>query len=169
MCSRPFSRRGTPRDFDRFASLLAPDVEWYDLGMSHPPARGREAVVAFGQAVLKAFPDFEYAVELPLCVAPDGSRCVAVWRISATHREVLELPGFAPTFRRAVFRGVDVLDFRDGEICRILTLFDPVAAAEQLTGLVLRPPAGSLRERLVVRLQRAVAFFARRRRGNLTT
>jgi uncharacterized protein (TIGR02246 family) len=155
------------RDFDRFASLLAPDVEWYDLGMPHPPARGREAVRAFGQAVLAAFPDFEYVVEPPLCVAPDGSRCVAVWRISATHRGVLDPPGFAPTFRRAVFRGVDVLDFRDGEICRILTLFDPVAAAEQLTGLALRPPAGSLRERLAVLLQRAVAFFARRHRGDL--
>ncbi len=151
------------RDIDRFVSMLSPDVEWYDLGMLHPPARGRDAVRAFALAVLAAFPDFHYIVEPPLCVAPDGSRCVVHWRITATHTGVLPPQGLAPTGRRANLCGVDVIDFRGEEISRILTLFDLIVAAEQLTGLTLRPPANSTRERIAVRLQRLVAFFARRR------
>ncbi len=151
------------RDIGRFVTMLAPDVEWYDLGMLHPPARGRDAVQQFAHAVLAAFPDFQYAVEPPLCTAPDGSRCVVAWRITATHTGVLTPPGLAPTGRRAAFSGVDVIDFRGEEICRIRTLFDVIAAAEQLTGLTLRPPADSARERLFVSLQRLVAFFTKRR------
>jgi len=151
------------RDFDRFVSMLAPDIEWYDLGMPHPPAHGRQAVRDFSHSVLAAFPDFEYVIEHPLCVDPDRNRCVALWRISATHTGVLSPPDFSPTGRRATLRGVDVFEFRGEEVCRILSLFDPIIAAEQLTGMALRPPPGSLRERLAVSLQRIVAFFARRR------
>lgn len=151
------------RDIELFVSLLAPDVEWYDLGMPHPPARGREAVRDFTRSVLAAFPDFRYDIEPPLCVSPDGSRCVAIWTITATHSGVMTPPGFAPTNRCAAFRGVDVFDFKEGKVLRILTLFDPLHVAEQLTGFGLRPPRGSFRERIFVSLQRVVAFFSRRR------
>lgn len=117
-------------DIDRFVSMLSPEVEWYDLGMLHPPARGRDAVRAFALSVLAAFPDFRYVVEPPPCVAPDGSRCAVLWRITATHTGVLAPQGLAPTGRRADLTGVDVIDFRGEEISRILTLFDPIVAAE---------------------------------------
>ncbi len=151
------------RDIPRLVSMLTDDVEWYDLGMFHPPARGREAVSAWAHSVLAAFPDFKYEIEPPVCVAPDGSRCVVCWRITATHTGVLSPPGFAPTGRRASFSGVDVLEFRGGAVSHILTLFDLLAAAEQLSGITLRPPERTARERLAVWLQRTVAFFARRR------
>ncbi len=151
------------RDLGRYVSMLTDDVEWFDMGMMHPPARGRQAVRAFSESILAAFPDFTYVIEHPICVSPDGKRCIALWKITATHTGVLNPPGFAPTLRQASFHGVDILEFQNGLVSRITTLFDVVATAEQLTGLPLRFPAGSFRERFAVFLQRIVAFFARRR------
>jgi len=131
--------------------------------MLHPPARGRQAVRAFADSVLAAFPDFEYTIQHPLCVSPDQTRCVALWKIAATHTGMLSPPGFAPTGRCASFQGIDVIVFRGERISRITTFFDPIQAAEQLTGMTLRFPAGSFRERLVVLVQRVGAYFSRRR------
>src|SRR5206468_2416571 len=116
------------------------------------------------ETVLEAFPDFRYEVDAPICTAPDGSRVVIVWRISATHQKPLRPMGYAPTGRRASFEGVDVLDIRDGEITRILTAFDPVFVAEQLLGMRLRPVAGTLRGALAVGAQHVLAWIARRRK-----
>ena len=151
------------RDLDKFIGMLTEDVEWYDVSMLHPPAVGRKAVRAFAESVMAAFPDFAYTIQHPLCVSPDQARCVALWKITATHTAMLTPPGFAPTGRTANIEGVDVIEFRGEEISRITTLFDPVHAAEQLTGMTLRFPAGGFRERLVVLVQRAIAFFCRRR------
>lgn len=152
------------RDLDAFVGLLSEDIEWYDPAMAQPPARGRAAVREFAEAVLEAFPDFRYEVDAPICTAADGSRCVIVWKISATHRNPLRPMGYAPTGRRADLEGVDVLDIRNGEITRIRTAFDPVAAAEQLLGMRLRPVPGTWQGSLAVTAQRFLAFMARRRR-----
>jgi len=72
------------RDLDGFVALLADDVEWYDPAMPEPPARGREAVRAFAEDVLEAFPDVRYEIQPPMCNASDGSRCaVAAQRFLA--------------------------------------------------------------------------------------
>lgn len=150
------------RDLERFVGLLDEDVEWYDPAMPQPPARGRSEVRAFAEAVLRAFPDFRYEVLGPVCGVPDGSRCAVPWRITATHSAPLTPPGFAPTGRQLSVEGVDLIEARDGKVTRILTCFDPIAAAEQLLDLRLRPVSGSLRERLMVGLQRLAAARARR-------
>jgi steroid delta-isomerase-like uncharacterized protein len=152
------------RCLDEFVALLAEDVEWYDPAMPDPPARGRAAVRAFAEAVLRAFPDFRYEIQPPICRADDGSRCAIVWRISATHLHPLEPPGYAPTGRQATIEGVDVLDVRDGRVTRILTAFDVLPAAEQLLGLSLRPKPGTWRAGAAVALQRTLALVARRGR-----
>ena len=84
------------RDLPRFLSCLCEDVVWDDPAMA-APAAGREAVRRFSEAILRAFPDFHYAIRHPLCVAADGSRCAVPWTISATHLGPLDPPGFAPT------------------------------------------------------------------------
>ena len=150
------------RDLPRFVGMLAEDVEWYDPAMSQPPARGRAAVHAFSEAVLRAFPDFQYEVLGPLCVAADGSRCAVHWRITATHSAPLVPPGFGPTGRKLRQEGIDLLEVRGSQITRILTCFDLIAAAEQLLGITLRPVPGTLRERLLVLVQRLAAARARR-------
>jgi steroid delta-isomerase-like uncharacterized protein len=152
------------RDLDAFLGLLAEDVEWYDPAMPEPPARGRPAVRAFAEAVLHAFPDFEYQIQGPLCTAGNGTRCAIVWRISATHLYPLRPLGYAPTRRMVSIDGVDVLDIRDGKVIRILTAFDLLPAAEQLLGLRLRPVPGTWRAKGVVAVQRALAYLARRRK-----
>ncbi len=152
------------RDIETFLALLAEDVEWYDPAMPEPPARGRPAVMAFAEAVLRAFPDFEYEIRGPLCSAADGSRCVIAWRISATHLHPLLPLGYAPTHRKASFDGVDVLDIREGKVTRIVTAFDLLPVAEQLLGMRLRPVPGTWRAKVAVAVQRVLAYFARRKK-----
>ena len=151
------------RELGAFTELLSVDVEWYDPAMPQPPVRGRDAVRAFAENILEAFPDFRYEVDGSICTAADGSRCAIVWRISATHKHPLRPLGYAPTGRRATFEGVDVLDIRDGKIARIRTSFDPVLAAEQLLGMQLRPIPGTWRATVAVMIQRILAWRARRR------
>ena len=126
--------------------------------MPQPPMRGRGEIRRFAEAIIRAFPDFQYELLGQVCVAADGSKCALHWRITATHTAPLDPPGFAPTGRQMRQEGVDLLEFRDGRISRILTCFDALAGAEQLLGLTLRPPPGSIRERVAVLFQRLLAF-----------
>ena len=151
------------RDLDRFVALLSEDVIWHDLGMLHPPAVGRDAVRAFGETVLRAFPDFTYEIRAPICVAEDGTRCVLPWTISATNTGPYEPPGLAPTGRPLRFSGFDYMEFRGGLVSRIETRFDPAEAIEQLLGTSIRPAAGSWAEWCLVRVQRVVAAWVRGR------
>lgn len=151
------------RDLDALVDCLSDDVEWYDPAMPDPPARGRTAVRAFAQAIIRAFPDFRYEILPPICYAADGSRCAIKWRISASHLASLDPPGYAPTGRRAEFEGVDLLEFEGESVRRILTAFDPLPAAEQLLGLRLRPTPGTLRGFVMVHVQRLAAWRARRK------
>jgi len=150
------------RDLTRYVGMLTEDVEWYDPAMPLPPARGRAAVRAFSEAILRAFPDFRYEVLGPLCVSADGTHCAVHWRITATHTAPLVPPGYAPTGRTMRQEGIDLLEFRGNQVARILTCFDVIAAAEQMTGVTLRAAPGSPRERLMVFVQRLVAAWARR-------
>ena len=152
------------RDLEALVNCLSDDVEWYDPAMPDPPARGRAAVRAWAEAVIRAFPDFRYEVLPPICWAADGSRCALKWRISGSHLASLEPPGYAPTGRHAEFEGVDLLEFEGEYIRRILTAFDPLPAAEQLLGLRLRPTPGTWRAFLAVGVQRIAAWLARRKR-----
>ena len=151
------------RDLDRYVAMLSEDVEWYDPAMPEPPARGRAAVQAFSESVLRAFPDFRYEVVGPLCVSADGSRCAVHWRITATHTALLTPPGYAPTGRTMRQEGIDLVEVRGTQVARILTCFDVIAAAEQMLGVTLRAAPGSPRERLMVFGQRLVAAWARSR------
>ncbi len=151
------------RNLDVFIELLAHDIEWYDPAMPEPPARGQAAVRAFAEDILRAFPDFRYEIQPPICSAPDGSRCAIVWRISASHLHAFGPLGYAPTGRQGNIEGVDVIDIRDGQVTRILTAFDVLSAAEQLLGMKLRPAPGTWRGRLTVAVQRMLARGRRKR------
>jgi serine/threonine protein kinase len=54
------------RDVPSYVGLMTEDVEWDDPAMPQPPARGRAAVQAFSESVLRAFPDFRYEILGPL-------------------------------------------------------------------------------------------------------
>lgn len=148
-------------DLERVVGFFAEDGYWHDLGMPHPPAVGRDAVFAFSRSVLRAFPDFTYTIRAPICVAEDGGSCVIPFTVAATGTGYLDPPGFAPTGRRVQFDGLDYIQFRGDLIAHVETRFDPAQPIEQLLGIGLRPPAGSLRERIAVLAQRAVAWWIR--------
>ncbi len=152
------------RDLDGLVECLSEDVEWYDPAMPDPPARGRAAVRAFAEAVIRAFPDFRYEILPPICHAADGSRCAVKWRVTASHLGLLEPPGYAPTGRRAELEGVDLLELEGERVRRILTAFDALPAAEQLLGMRLRPVPGTWPGFLAVRVQRVLAWLARLKR-----
>jgi len=152
------------RDVEAMLGLMTEDIYWHDLGMWSPPAVGREAVRGFVTSLLRAFPDFTFELRGPICVADNGESAVIPWTITATNKGPLCPPGMAPTGRKVRFQGMDYLQFRDGKVARIETRFDPVEPLEQMLGVRARPPAGSLRERCLVALQRAFAAWARRKR-----
>ena len=151
------------RDLAAFGALLASDVYWHDVGMPHPPAIGREAAVQFAASALTAFPDFMYEIRGPICVSADGRHCVVPWTIRATQSGPLHPPGFAPVNRTVCFDGFDSFEFRDGLVARLETRFDPAVPIEQLLGIRVRPAPGSMAERVLVRLQRVIAWWIRRR------
>lgn len=90
------------RNLESFTSYLTEDVVWDDPAMLGP-AIGRKAVKAFGESVLRAIPDFHYAIRHPICPATDLSRCPVPWTITATSLGPFEPPGFGPTGRRVEF------------------------------------------------------------------
>jgi predicted ester cyclase len=151
------------RDLDGFSAQLTDDVYWHDLGMMHPPAVGRAAVRQFAETTLRAFPDFQYDMRGPICLAADGNSCMVPWTISATHTGQLDPPGLAPTGRRVRFDGLDYLVLSHGRVARIETRFDPAEPIEQLLGVRLRPGAATWQERSLVLLQRLVAAWIRAR------
>jgi steroid delta-isomerase-like uncharacterized protein len=148
-------------DLEFFVSNLTDDVVWDDPAMPEP-AVGREAVRAFGESVLRAFPDFHCLVRHPICTAVDGSRCAVPWTITGTSLAALSPPGFAATGKSVEFHGVDLLEIQGQRVKRIETYFDVLRPAEQLLSVRLHPAPGSLRQRLLVWAQRARAAWVRR-------
>lgn len=149
-------------DFAPLLAGLTEDATWTDPAMlGRAPMRGREAIREFCESVLRAFPDFHYEIRSPLCVSADQNHCAVLWKITGTNSGPLDPPGFAPTGRQVVFEGVDLFQFRDGKICRIETVFNPLPAAEQVFSLRLLPRPGSVREKVLVLVQRLVAAILR--------
>lgn len=148
------------RDLDRLLSYLTPGVIWDDPAMLDEPVVGHDAVRAFCERVLKAFPDFSYRIREPICVADSGRRCVVPWEIRATHTGRFEPYGFAPTGQAIRIQGVDILELDSGKVTRIETVFNAVSALEQ--ALRLKPLSKSRLARIVaVGMQRWRAFWLR--------
>jgi predicted ester cyclase len=148
------------RDLDRLIGYMDESVVWDDPAMVYGPAKGRDAVRAFSESVIRAFPDFSYRVREPICIAHSGDRAAIPWEIMATHTGRFDPPGFAPTGQRVKMVGVDLLELRDTKVVRIDTFFNSMAAAEQV--LRLRFPRRGLGKALAVGLQRWRAFWLRR-------
>jgi steroid delta-isomerase-like uncharacterized protein len=147
------------RELDRAMDMMTEDAVWDDPAMP-APAKGKDAIRAFVDALLFAFPDFHFSLRGPVCVSLDGTSCAVPWRIKATHLHPL-FPGYAPTNRTACFDGIDYVQIRDNRVASVQSYGDMLAAASQLLGLQLKPRPGSFRERLLVLSQRVIATFVR--------
>ena len=147
------------REVDRVMDFMTEDAVWDDPAMP-APAKGKEAIRAFANAVLFAFPDFEISLRGPVCVSLDGTTCAVPWRIKATHLHPLA-PGYAPTNRTACFDGVDYIHMREGRVASVQTYGDMLTAASQLLGIRLKPRPGGIAERMLVLTQRMIAVIVR--------
>jgi hypothetical protein len=112
-------------------------------------------------ALLRAFPDFRFEIRPPICVSSDGTRAAVAWNITGTHLHPLSPPGYAPTNRAVCVEGVDIIDIAGSKVSHISTFLDVRIPAGQLLGLSFRPPPASIRERVLVVVQRVCAAWAR--------
>lgn len=146
-------------DIEGFLECLTDDVYWDDPPMPSP-AQNKGDVQRWCETVMRAMPDFTFTV---LCTyqGPDH-RYALHWETTGTLTGRFDPPGFAPTNRSVVVHGVDLVEFRNCRVCRIVTNFDGLRAMEQMGLLPPRPLPGSAREWTAVRAQRVIAWFQRK-------
>ena len=130
------------RRVDELLSCITEDVFWDDPVMEKP-ARGHEAVKNFALSLWRAIPDFKYFLSGEPFISSDQTKIVQPWRISGTMLGPLDPPGFAPTGRKFEIDGFDLMEFRDGKLCRCITRFDGVNLAQQLGFLPRNPVSGT--------------------------
>jgi steroid delta-isomerase-like uncharacterized protein len=145
------------RDPDAIAALCSEDVLWNNPTLP-APAHGREAVRDFTSATFTAFPDFTLEEIEPPYLSGWEPVVLSQYQCGGTMTGPWEPLRIAPTGRSFAARGVDRWEFHDGLLGRYDTFYDTLDMARQLGFL---PPAASLRDRLLARLQNAQACAQR--------
>jgi steroid delta-isomerase-like uncharacterized protein len=135
---------------EQVTELCTEDVVWDDP-LTERPERGRAAVAEYLRDVWRAFPDLTFSWPEGPYASFAGVRLALHWHVTGTLLGEMS-PGFAPNGRRVAFDGVDLLELRDGHVCAYNGFFDARGVAQQV-GIL--PTAGSVGERIAVRLQRA--------------
>jgi steroid delta-isomerase-like uncharacterized protein len=117
-------------DEQALAAVTAPDAT-----MVAPPEtrlEGREAVVGYAMAWLRAFPDARIDVARQIA---GGATVVQEFTFTGTHDAPLAAPGgetVPATHRRLDGRGVQILDFEDGHVRHAELYFDQAQVMAQL-------------------------------------
>lgn len=145
-------------DAGAVAALCTEDVVFADPALA-APARGRDAVRDYVEGASRAFPDFELRLVGELMAAREEPMVLCRFEMTGTMLGDWERSGIAATGARIQLPGVDEWHFRDGMVARYATYYDSIAMARQLGVL---PPAGSLMERSMARLQHVQARVQRR-------
>ena len=94
-------------------------------------------------------------------VMADGDKVALRWHAEGTHRG--ELPGLAPTGKRASATGITIYQWRDGKVVEAWTQWDNLGLARQLGAA---PSEGSIGERLGLGIQRVAARRMRKLTAN---
>jgi steroid delta-isomerase-like uncharacterized protein len=147
------------------AAMNAHDVE-QALEFFTTDATWREgSTVAEGHAAIREVLESQWRstsdMQLPLddvefFVSADGDNVATFWRATATMTGIFE--GFAPTGRRAAFRGACHYRLVDGKIATHTVLYDQMDVARQF-GLI--PETGSRQYRMMTGMQRLAKRFRR--------
>jgi steroid delta-isomerase-like uncharacterized protein len=136
-------------DLDALLGYCTEDVLWEDptAGILH----GRQPVRSALRNVFTAFPDMKFAKdEVDYFISLDGTRAASSWRLTGTMKGPLDPPGYAPTGGTVDIKGVCLYVLEDGLIAHHTIVFDMIELGRQIDAL---PPAGSLMDKMVVRLQ----------------
>jgi steroid delta-isomerase-like uncharacterized protein len=143
---------------ENVTALCTDDVSWEDP-LTTQPERGHQAVAEYLRSCWRAFPDLEFTWPEGPYASFDRIKLALHWHVEGTLLGALDPPGFAPTGKRFDLDGVDLLELRDGLVCKYEGFFDARSVAQQVGVL---PAAGSPAERVAVSVQRLGARFGRR-------
>jgi steroid delta-isomerase-like uncharacterized protein len=137
-------------DPDRLLALMTDDIA-YDDSASPRTMHGHAEVREFLDFVWRATPDLAFELLEKPFLLPDAPKAAFYWKATATFTGPLDPPGFAPTGARLAFDGFDLLEFRDGRVCRLRIVFDMADISRQI-GLL--PKQGSAVEKAGASVQR---------------
>lgn len=98
--------------------------------------RGRAQIIDYFNGMFAAMPDFQLEIERTI---REGITASVVWNATGTFRGS-SLMGVAPTGKRLVFRGVDVVELEGGIVRSNTVYMDSMSFARQVGML---PPDGS--------------------------
>jgi steroid delta-isomerase-like uncharacterized protein len=146
-------------DPERLVALVTDDIVWHDP-VRPEAAHGHEEVRAYLRSTWRAMPDLHFTpVDDQVYLSSDRRRVAAPWDARATLLGPLDPPGFAPTNSPVEMKGVDLMEFRGEQACRITTIYDAFSLARQIGAA---PEPGTRNERIGVMLQRRAASSMRR-------
>lgn len=140
-------------DIDGVLAHCTDDLVWEDptAGVLHGKDEVRKAL----GNVFRAFPDMRFGQDdMSFFLSFDGTRAASGWHLLGTMKGPLDPPGYAPTNRPIEIKGVCLYELREGLISHHTIIFDMIPLGRQMDAL---PLAGSLMDKMVVRLQRIKA------------
>ncbi len=147
------------QNIELLLSYLDDDIYWDDPAMEEP-VRGIYMFKSFVLSFWESFPDVRYISLQEVFSSPDQDKIVHWFTIKGTMLGQLS-PGFAPTGRRFEVEGLEMIEFREEKISRIITRIDGLKVAEQLRLLPPRLKVGSRKARIAVFFQRPIAWYLR--------
>ena len=119
-------------DPGRLLSLATDDVTWVDPFIPGGVAEGKAAVSQWLVSLWRAFPDLAFETVGEPFVSNDGGRLAMPWKGTATFTGRLEPAGVEPTGGRVEITGVDVYEFADGLVRRVVTETDTMSLLVQI-------------------------------------
>ena len=148
------------QDIERLLSYLDDDIYWDDPAMEEP-VRGHDMLKDFALSFWEAFPDARYIPLQDIFLSPEQTKMAHRFTMTGTMLGQLP-PGFAPTGRRFEIDGLEMIEFHEKKVHRIITRIDGIKVAEQLGLLPPRMKAGSWKVKIVCSFQRLIAWYLRR-------
>jgi steroid delta-isomerase-like uncharacterized protein len=142
---------------DRVLALMTEDIEYDDSAWPRT-MHGHADVREFLEHTWRAFPDLRFELAHQPFLAPEARQACYHWRGYATHAGPIDPPGVAATGREVQFEGFDLHEYRDGQVARLLIVFDLSDISRQLG---LMPARGSRTEHAMVALQRLAKRVSR--------
>lgn len=125
-----FVKAWNDHDVDAIVDHTTGDVLWTDPATGGA-VHGKDAARADVEAIFAAMPDLHFPREdFRIFTTDDAEVAFATWTITGTMTGPMS--GFAPTGKRARFRGVCVYKFRDGLFAEHTIVFDGVDFLRQL-------------------------------------
>ena len=127
------------KDLDTMGTMSHDDVvdDFVALGKFE----GKDAVAAFFSELFTAVPDMQFTINR--IVGGDDRVAVGEWSITGTFSGG-PFQGLEPTGRHVELRGVDVMEFDEGRLCRNTIYYDGLRFARQVGML---PAEGSAADR----------------------